>query len=407
MVYVSASTLTVSCVVTTMVCATLMTFCATEGVQFQGHLKPLGSYHPLHDIPVMEGIPTPQYFYEWFVRPGQPVLLRSALNNPSFKYPAYKLWNDDYLSRRFGDLVVTFEHHKKETRKDTDGAMGLFRTFLNQYNTSDVYLVMNVAQISGMAEDIFLPPFVTCGGTQKLMTLYNLWFSSGGTKSVLHSDSMDNINCLMDGTKDFIFIDKRYKPQIEASGFNSERGFSTVDVDRVDLVKFPEFKSIPWLKAEMKKGDCLFIPANWYHQVYSHQGRNLASNVWFEHPLWFNTTDCERTTQLPLNEAPPITPQNFLRLNLFSELEGKDRIYQDNLHYMVKDVQYAKQVYDYFNTDGDDHVTWEELYQADVYDFTTRFKDMLRDTAETIMRGYPYDLIDGENKDQSQAKEEL
>lgn len=35
-----------------------------------------------------------------------------------------------------------------------------------------------------------------------------LWFSSGGTKSVLHNDDVDNINCLLDGTKDLIMFDK-------------------------------------------------------------------------------------------------------------------------------------------------------------------------------------------------------
>ena len=35
-----------------------------------------------------------------------------------------------------------------------------------------------------------------------------LWFSSGGTKSVLHNDQPDNMNCILDGNKDIIFMDK-------------------------------------------------------------------------------------------------------------------------------------------------------------------------------------------------------
>ena len=34
-----------------------------------------------------------------------------------------------------------------------------------------------------------------------------MWFSSGGTKSVVHTDSVDNINCLFRGEKMFLFID--------------------------------------------------------------------------------------------------------------------------------------------------------------------------------------------------------
>ena len=40
-----------------------------------------------------------------------------------------------------------------------------------------------------------------------------MWFSSGGTKSVLHQDDgLENINCLFAGTKEFLFIDyHKYK----------------------------------------------------------------------------------------------------------------------------------------------------------------------------------------------------
>ena len=42
-----------------------------------------------------------------------------------------------------------------------------------------------------------------------------MWFSSGGTKSVLHNDDVDNINCLFSGRKELLFIDyKRYKTKV-------------------------------------------------------------------------------------------------------------------------------------------------------------------------------------------------
>ena len=34
-----------------------------------------------------------------------------------------------------------------------------------------------------------------------------MWFSSGGTKSTVHTDSVDNINCLFSGNKTFVFVD--------------------------------------------------------------------------------------------------------------------------------------------------------------------------------------------------------
>ena len=34
-----------------------------------------------------------------------------------------------------------------------------------------------------------------------------MWFSSGGTKSVVHTDSVDNFNCLYRGDKTFVMVD--------------------------------------------------------------------------------------------------------------------------------------------------------------------------------------------------------
>lgn len=88
------------------------------------------------------------------------------------------------------------------------------------------------------------------------------WFSSGGTKSVLHHDDLDNINCLYRGTKELLFIEplknEKYVPL-------DKPGYSDVDVDKVDFVKYPEFRKIDqFVKASMEEGDCLFIPYSWY-----------------------------------------------------------------------------------------------------------------------------------------------
>ena len=48
-----------------------------------------------------------------------------------------------------------------------------------------------------------------------LSPLQVMWFSSGGTKSVVHNDDVDNINCLFSGTKELLFISyKKYKGKV-------------------------------------------------------------------------------------------------------------------------------------------------------------------------------------------------
>lgn len=49
---------------------------------------------------------------------------------------------------------------------------------------------------------------LTCGGAANRIADAIMWFSSGGTKSVLHFDAVDNINCVLDGWKEVVLIDK-------------------------------------------------------------------------------------------------------------------------------------------------------------------------------------------------------
>lgn len=64
------------------------------------------------------------------------------------------------------------------------------------------------AFVTMVTEDVHLPITLQCGGTQHVLHDAVLWMSSGGTKSVLHSDKLDNLLCVLSGTKDVILIDK-------------------------------------------------------------------------------------------------------------------------------------------------------------------------------------------------------
>ena len=55
------------------------------------------------------------------------------------------------------------------------------------------------------------------------MHLQIMWFSSGGTKSVVHTDSVENINCLYSGEKEFVMVDPfKYKNMVSCDGSNAQ-----------------------------------------------------------------------------------------------------------------------------------------------------------------------------------------
>ena len=57
-----------------------------------------------------------------------------------------------------------------------------------------------------------------------------MWYSSGGTSSVVHTDEMENINCLISGEKTFILVDPvKHNGKIP---MNAKGAYSDINVDK-------------------------------------------------------------------------------------------------------------------------------------------------------------------------------
>jgi len=263
---------------------------------FPGHLEPLGSKQPKKDIEVLTAYPSPQEYFLKYIRPGRPFLLKGGA-----KYQKeYKVWNDDYFmsfeAAKYENVQV--EPNKKE-RREAQGFVTSFKDFVQRYGKEKIYMVNRVP--SFLQKDVMMPPPLRCKNTRNLMLDHVTWMSSGGTKSVLHQDDLDNINCLFRGEKDLLFINPiKYGSKVPID--RPKGGYSSLDVDKVNFTKFPSLREVEYINCHMEEGDCLFIPRGWYHQVNSKanaQNQNIAVNIWFRHNPRHMPEDCN----LPEDEA--------------------------------------------------------------------------------------------------------
>ena len=103
-----------------------------------------------------------------------------------------------------------------------------FSQHTQRYKTEDIYMVTNLP--APMLAEWQLPRFLQCGGYKEHMMFVNMWFSSGGTKSVLHSDSYENFHCLVSGRKEFILIEPHYSEVIGPE--HQVKGYYDIDVEK-------------------------------------------------------------------------------------------------------------------------------------------------------------------------------
>ncbi|XP_038055078.1 bifunctional peptidase and arginyl-hydroxylase JMJD5-like [Patiria miniata] len=243
-----------------------------------GHLKPLASKATRFPVSVIQDFPSPYEFFRSYVYPSVPVIIKQGAR----RSPAFQKWTDEYLkSLPESQQLIRVEMRKVEERQLPRMNMP-FAEFLDRYQTTDEYLVARVPDF--LKRDVLIPPSLHCTNVTANLLETMLWFSSGGTKSHVHTDYVDIINCLFRGQKDFLLVNyTRYRQQIV---FDHPEGFySSVDVERVDLNKFPGLRNLEFHEAKMQAGDCIYLPFKWIHQVNSF-GSNVAVNIWWNHQAY-------------------------------------------------------------------------------------------------------------------------
>lgn len=98
---------------------------------------------------------------------------------------------------------------------------------LQRYQKEDIYMVTDMPP--PLFKEWELPRPMLCEKLYNKISLVNIWLSSGGTNSVLHTDSYENFHCLVSGTKRFTMFEPHYNLTI---GPEITKGFYDLDVEK-------------------------------------------------------------------------------------------------------------------------------------------------------------------------------
>jgi hypothetical protein len=280
-----------------------------------GHMRPLGEQRPAEGaLDVYEGAdgPPPERFWREYVAANRPLLMRGAARH----HPAMN-WTEHGLAtspRTAGDALrcetviedrinpkhqlVPMERFFREYRED-NGGRGVYSVSTAPFNmTEDVYVPSAVLCADRRASPdahVSPPPMVPAargqgggGGANAKKTPArwltqlqetNLWISHPPSKSALHFDSDNIVNCLYgDVPKRWLFFDTKalwrdvpwaLGKRFAHDDFHRSSGSDYVGVNTsaVDLLAYPELLSLPYREAIQRPGDCVFIPVTQLHQV--------------------------------------------------------------------------------------------------------------------------------------------
>lgn len=212
--------------------------------------------------------------FKKYVKKGIPVIFEGA----ALEWPCTKKWNLDYLEEQFGEesflvvtrkgLVTDKEDYNKDFSREYSEKLSIKDFVQEVRNGGKKY--MRFSPIMESHESL-IEDFDT-GWLRKMRQClfgasYQTFIGASGNKTPIHAGMTAFFYIMADGDKHWTMYPTSYYPvlSLEADGFGYH--YSKVDINNPDLKKYPGMDQLNRWECNLKKGDVLFIPAWYWHEV--------------------------------------------------------------------------------------------------------------------------------------------
>ncbi|KYC42616.1 hypothetical protein WA1_15555 [Scytonema hofmannii PCC 7110] len=233
--------------------------------------------------------PTPEEFKQVTRSYTQPIIITEKIA----EWKAFDLWSIDYLNSVVGNKeinvnvsknkIFTFDPETEDTFPSTKMQFTDFTNWILNGRKSDQYYYLQQHPIESSFPELF-PDIETPDYINKnLLMVSNLWMGTGGNTTPLHWDAAKNLLSQVRGRKRILLFEPKQTAFLYPFSVHSKTPhMSHVNIDKPDLDKFPKFQNAKSMECVLEPGEMLFIPAFWWHQVYSLDQINIAVNFWWQ-----------------------------------------------------------------------------------------------------------------------------
>ncbi len=233
--------------------------------------------------------PTPEQFKQKILSSRKPVIITGKMTN----WKAFYFWSIDYLNTVVGNKEINV-HVSKNKIFNVAPEAGFtivskkmnftdFTDWIVQEKTNDEYYYLQQSPITiifpELVPDIEVPDYID----KKLFMITNLWMGTGGNVSPLHHDMSENLLCQVRGRKRIVLFEPKQTALLYPfPAYSKIPHMSQLNIDKPDIDKFPKFQKAKYMECLLEPGEMLFIPAFWWHQVYSQDQLNISINFWWK-----------------------------------------------------------------------------------------------------------------------------
>jgi jumonji domain-containing protein 7 len=230
------------------------------------------------EIDYREGL-SPADFRREYVAANRPVVLRGAAGEWRNR------WTPELLKAQFGERTILAEHDELYQNQKTKVRLRI-ADLIDSILAGSLHLRVRAASAAFLDEcpelkaDLARHDFKNRYFPEQVKTLSNFWISPRSNTSVMHHDTFfENLNTMIYGSKNFIFISPAETRRVYPHFMNE----SPVNPLAPDLQKFPRFAGVELLQGTLTAGDILYIPQFWWHFTTALEP-SINLNIWTKAP---------------------------------------------------------------------------------------------------------------------------
>ena len=210
-------------------------------------------------------------FHRDYYSQNRPLIIRGGLKS----WSALEKWDAEYLRSKAGERMVEVQANREsdpeyEINSTQHKKLMRFSDYVelvfSGIETNDYYMTANNSGINGEALADFwddIEPLPEMLDSTRIDERMFFWMGPKGTVTPMHHDLTNNLMAQVMGRKRIKLIAPEYLPFV----YNHRHCFSQVDLENVDLDRFPLFQYVKVIDLTIGPGDMFFLPVGWWHHV--------------------------------------------------------------------------------------------------------------------------------------------
>ena len=225
-------------------------------------------------------------FYTSFLREREPVLITNIFE----QFPELANWDTDYLIEKVGDknikvnvsnngvFALNPETGVHDIRPVDMSVKEYINAIVKKSSKGKVYAqqISILTTLPELKEELKFMDYIPNNSIHSA----NIWFGPGGNTSLLHFDGANNFFIQLLGDKKISLYSPKYFYSLYPSSWMSKACYlSQVNPANPDYTKYPNILKVPKIELTVPRGNILFLPAYWWHQVYS-INTSISVNIW-------------------------------------------------------------------------------------------------------------------------------